>query len=78
MYTPAPESNSKMCRWCDGAGTINKPLAYVPGASPFDGPAYTAVRSAQCKHCGGTGEYDSATDPTLDHDRGRTPPDNAA
>jgi hypothetical protein len=56
-----------MCQWCHGSGVTTRVLAYVPGPDPFRGPAESLARAGQCKHCRGTGVYDSALDPTLEH-----------
>lgn len=58
------------CKWCDGTGHVSAALCYVPGPDPFEGLMHTAMRTARCKHCRGTGAYQSALDPTLDWTRG--------
>jgi hypothetical protein len=54
------------CKWCGASGFVIAHLAYVAGPDPFAGYLDTAARSVQCKHCRGTGSYESALDPTLD------------
>ncbi|MCC3778865.1 hypothetical protein [Streptomyces sp. UNOB3_S3] len=68
--TPSgPEPQGRTCQWCHGSGYGTRALAYCPGADPFTGPADTVHRAGECAHCRGTGEYDSALDPTLGHPR---------
>ncbi len=55
-----------VCRWCGGSGSTSTALAYIPGPDPFGGHVEAAFRSTACKHCHGTGTYESATDPTVD------------
>jgi hypothetical protein len=55
------------CRWCSGSGVVQCPAAYVPGPAPFSGAAETVFRAGACKHCRGSGVYDAAQDPTLEH-----------
>lgn len=64
-YPPEPEPHGRTCQWCHGAGYVTRALAYCPGTDPFTGPAETVHRAAQCKHCRGSGTYDSDLDPTL-------------
>ncbi|MGW1197787.1 hypothetical protein ACWD4B_18400 [Streptomyces sp. NPDC002536] len=64
--SPAPRG-AFACQWCQGTGFAARPAAYVSGIDPFAGPAETVRRAGQCRHCRGTGVYDSAMDPTLDH-----------
>lgn len=58
------------CQWCQGTGYATRALAYSPGVCPFQGPVETVHRSGECRHCRGTGAYDSRRDPTLEHWRG--------
>jgi DnaJ-class molecular chaperone len=58
--------DAETCRWCAGSGFVSVALAYVPGPNPFAGEWETAFRPGTCKHCEGTGKYDSALDPTVD------------
>lgn len=69
-YEPAREPVSNRCEFCYGTGVVGRRTAYVAGPDPFKGPMDTMAHAAQCKHCRGTGDYDSALDPTLDHERG--------
>ncbi|WP_344025982.1 hypothetical protein [Streptomyces luteireticuli] len=62
-----------VCHWCQGSGFVPRVLAHHPGPDPFRGPADTVHRTGQCKHCRGTGTYDSALDPTIGPEE-RTPP----
>ncbi len=74
---PQGDSESRpegpVCRWCHGSGSEHRSLLYVPGANPFQGPGETISRPGRCKHCRGTGVYDSALDPTLDQARNDPP-----
>ncbi|MEV7090890.1 hypothetical protein AB0O07_34375 [Streptomyces sp. NPDC093085] len=65
--TPESGPTGGNCRWCFGSGAVQYTYAYVPGADPFGSNAETVARMGACKHCRGTGIYDSALDPTLEH-----------
>jgi hypothetical protein len=73
--TPETEPTGKTCQWCFGSGFVQRALAYVGGPDPFAGQAETVIRAGQCKHCRGTGVYDSALDPTVEHGRRESPPE---
>ncbi|MET9292230.1 hypothetical protein [Streptomyces sp. NPDC003077] len=74
-YTPEQDADGKTCQWCQGSGYVTRVLAYNPGVDPFKGPTESVHRAGQCKHCRGTGTYDSHLDPTLEHWR-RARPDS--
>ncbi|SHM99088.1 hypothetical protein SAMN05216268_11768 [Streptomyces yunnanensis] len=54
------------CQWCQGTGYVSQALAYAPGVDPFRGPYETVQRAGECRHCRGSGTYDSHRDPTLE------------
>ncbi|MBW1600678.1 hypothetical protein JJV70_00855 [Streptomyces sp. JJ66] len=66
-----PEGEGALCEFCQGTGSTTRAWAYVSGPDPFHGPAETILRSGQCRHCRGTGVYDSTLDPTLNDYRPR-------
>ncbi|MER0246961.1 hypothetical protein AAHZ94_34370 [Streptomyces sp. HSW2009] len=72
-YAPDAEPTGTKCPWCHGTGTVHHMYAYAPGVDPFGNDTLTVGRAGTCKHCRGTGEYDSTLDPTLDAWRRRTP-----
>lgn len=55
------------CQWCTGSGFVQRSLLHVPGPDPFGADGESAVRAGQCRHCRGSGVYDSELDPTLEH-----------
>ncbi|MBU7597516.1 hypothetical protein JGS22_007735 [Streptomyces sp. P38-E01] len=67
-YDPADQPEGVQCEWCQGGGAVARATAYVAGPHPFEGPMETVHHPAECKHCRGTGIYDSALDPTLEHE----------
>ncbi|AIA06164.1 hypothetical protein DC74_5714 [Streptomyces noursei] len=58
--------SGKTCQWCQGTGYVSQALAYAPGVDPFRGPHETVQRAGECRHCRGSGTYDSHCDPTLE------------
>ncbi|UQI48429.1 hypothetical protein M1P56_30970 [Streptomyces sp. HU2014] len=78
---PGPEPTDELCmtcQWCTGSGFVQRSLLHVPGPDPFGGGGESAVRAGQCRHCRGSGVYDSELDPTLEHWRGRPEPEPPA
>ncbi|MFB7631249.1 hypothetical protein ACFC0M_09915 [Streptomyces sp. NPDC056149] len=65
---PAQEADvpAKTCQWCQGTGYVSQALAYAPGVDPFRGPYETVQRAGECRHCRGSGMYESDRDPTLE------------
>ncbi|GAA0489473.1 hypothetical protein GCM10009544_58210 [Streptomyces stramineus] len=74
MPGPEPTETGTTCQWCVGSGFVQRSLVHVPGPDPFGAGGESVVRAGQCKHCRGSGVYESALDPTLEHWR-RPPPE---
>jgi hypothetical protein len=67
-YASDSQSHRNRCNWCEGQQVRAYQWAYVPGADPF---AFREIESATrvgpCRNCRGTGVYDPAGDPALEH-----------
>lgn len=73
MSTPhmsESQSDPNRCNWCEGEKVRGYYWAYAPGPDPFTfRDIISATRVGPCRNCRGTGGYDPARDPTLDHPR---------